>query len=83
MVNTEIKLIIFFAAEDGEALYHQGKPFIATFKHGFSLLPGHCRGHGLRSSSLRRANVCAFTDYAPTFLSSVKGCAGYGGWITD
>ena len=25
MVNTEIKLIIFFAAEDGEALYSQQK----------------------------------------------------------
>ena len=26
MVNTEIKLIIFFAAKDGEALYSQQKP---------------------------------------------------------
>ena len=25
MVNTEIRLIIFFAAKDGEALYSQGK----------------------------------------------------------
>ena len=25
MVNTEIRLIIFFAAKDGEALYIQGK----------------------------------------------------------
>ena len=25
MINTEIKLIIFFAAEDGEALYSQQK----------------------------------------------------------
>ena len=25
MVNTEIRLIIFFAAEDEEALYHQEK----------------------------------------------------------
>ena len=25
MVNTEIRLIIFFAAKDGEALYHQQK----------------------------------------------------------
>jgi len=25
MVNTEIKLIIFFAAKDGEALYNQQK----------------------------------------------------------
>ena len=25
MVNTEIRLIIFFAAEDGEALYRQQK----------------------------------------------------------
>ena len=25
MVNTEIRLIIFFAAEDGEALYNQQK----------------------------------------------------------
>ena len=25
MVNTKIKLIIFFAAEDGEALYNQQK----------------------------------------------------------
>ena len=44
MVNTEIKLIIFFAAEDGEALYSQQKtrpgadcgsdhePFIAKFR---------------------------------------------------
>ena len=26
MVNTEIRLIIFFAAKDGEALYSQQKP---------------------------------------------------------
>ena len=26
MIRTEIKLIIFFAAEDGEALYGQQKP---------------------------------------------------------
>ena len=26
MVSTEIRLIIFFAAEDGEALYSQQKP---------------------------------------------------------
>ena len=26
MVNTEIRLIMFFAAEDGEALYSQQKP---------------------------------------------------------
>ena len=43
MVNTEIRLIIFFAAEDGEALYSQQKqdqelsgsdhePFIAKFR---------------------------------------------------
>ena len=25
VVNTEIRLIIFFASEDGEALYHQQK----------------------------------------------------------
>ena len=25
MVNTELRLIMFFAAEDGEALYHQQK----------------------------------------------------------
>ena len=25
MVNTEIRLIVFFAAEDGEALYNQQK----------------------------------------------------------
>ena len=27
MVNTEIRLIIFFAAEDGEALYSQQKEY--------------------------------------------------------
>ena len=27
MVNTEIRLIIFFAAEDGEALYSQQKQY--------------------------------------------------------
>ena len=27
MVNTEIKLIIFFAAKDGEALYSQQKQY--------------------------------------------------------
>ena len=26
MLNTEIRLIIFFGAEDGEALYHQKSP---------------------------------------------------------
>ena len=26
MVNTKIRLIIFFAAKDGEALYNQQKP---------------------------------------------------------
>ena len=36
MVNTEIRLIIFFAAEDGEALYSQQKQYyellIAKFR---------------------------------------------------
>ena len=27
MVNTEIRLIIFFAAKDGEVLYSQQKPY--------------------------------------------------------
>ena len=27
MVNTEIRLIVFFAAEDGEALYSQQKQY--------------------------------------------------------
>ena len=30
MVNTKIKLIIFFAAEDGEALYSQPKTKLAV-----------------------------------------------------
>ena len=41
MVNTEIKLIIFFAAKDGEALYSQQKQdrelIVAQFMN--SLLP--------------------------------------------
>ena len=31
MVNTEIRLIIFFAAEDGEALYSQQKQAMTVF----------------------------------------------------
>ena len=41
MVNTEIKLIIFFAAKDGEALYSQQKQEqeLAVFQIMNSLLP--------------------------------------------
>ena len=41
MVNTEIRLIIFFAAKDGEALYSQQKqdPKLAVAQIMNSLLP--------------------------------------------
>ena len=32
MVNTEIRLIIFFAAKDGKALYSQHQLFIAKYR---------------------------------------------------
>ena len=35
MVNTEIRLIIFFAAEDGEALYSQQKQYQELTVHQF------------------------------------------------
>ena len=39
MVNTEIRLIIFFAAEDGEALYsqqkHEQRLIVAQIKNSF------------------------------------------------
>jgi len=41
MINTEIRLIIFFAAKDGEALYNQQKqdPELTVGQIMHSLLP--------------------------------------------
>ena len=45
MVNTEIRLIIFFAAEDGEALYSEQK-------QDWELIVAHIMNYLLPSSDL-------------------------------
>ena len=50
MVNTEIRLIIFFAAKDGEALYSQQKQDRAKQKKLFRKQFTGCQGLGLAVS---------------------------------
>ena len=49
MVNTEIKLIIFFAAEDGEALYSKQK----QNKTNLELTVAHIMSSSLQNSDLK------------------------------